>query len=366
MAKIKVRHLRVKPSGFYFEPSSLMKTVGFHAEALGVDLAVAVARCDLLNADWDRIRTDGDKKPDRSPKGTMARLIEKLLVSSEFRDKSTARQEEIEYSIKHILPIFGPSQVDRISPKHCEEFYDILRDNGSVHKAARVMKDLRYLFNRAMRQQLTLYNPALAVKVKQPPPRRVLWRAENVPATIEKAWDQGYRGLAVGVAILYDTSLSPVDVRKVSPADIREDHTFVERSKTGRGQYAIYSPETLELIRRYLREAPFDILPTTPIVRTRRGRIYSKDQFARDFRRIANLVGLPKNVQMRDLRRTAHTERLEGGANDQEAKAAIGNSIDRNSALYDTYSVLSLDMAKAAERKRREHKTSPKVGKTLA
>jgi len=37
---------------------------------------------------------------------------------------------------------------------------------------------------------------------------------ENVPATIEKACNQGYRGLAVGVAILYDTSLSPVDVRR--------------------------------------------------------------------------------------------------------------------------------------------------------
>ena len=108
------------------------------------------------------------------------------------------------------------------------------------------------------------------------------------------------------------------------------------------------------------------MLPTTPLVRTRRGRLYSKDLLAQDFRRIANLVGLPKSVQIRDLRRTAPTERLEGGANDQEARSALGNSIDRNAALYDTYSVLSLDMAREAERKRREHKTGPKVGKTLA
>ena len=71
-------------------------------------------------------------------------------------------------------------------------------------------------------------------------------------------------------------------------------------------------------------------------------------------------------VQMRDLRRTANTERLQGGANDQEARAGLGNSVDRDAGLYDTYSVLSLEMAREGERKRREHKTGPKVGKTLA
>ena len=44
---------------------------------------------------------------------------------------------------------------------------------------------------------------------------------------------------------------------------------------------------------------------------------------------------------------------------------AMGNSIDRDATLYDTYSVLNVEMAREAERKRREHKTSPKVGKTL-
>ena len=102
-------------------------------------------------------------------------------------------------------------------------------------------------------------------------------------------------------------------------------------------------------------------MPSTPLVRTRRGRPYSKDQLARDLRRIANMVGLPKDVQLRDLRRTAHTERLEGGAHPQEARAAIGNSVDRNRTLDDTYSILSLDMARAAERKRREHNSGPKV-----
>ncbi len=53
MGKIKVRHLREKPSGLYFEPSSLMKAAGFQAEALGSDLAVAITRCaELKFRDW--------------------------------------------------------------------------------------------------------------------------------------------------------------------------------------------------------------------------------------------------------------------------------------------------------------------------
>jgi site-specific recombinase XerD len=283
------------------------------------------------------------------------------MESSEFADKSHARQAEIEYSLKHILPVFGPSRLRAITPANCEKFYDILREQGSVHKAARVIKDLRYLFNRAIRQRLIVHNPALAIKVKQPTPRRTMWRADDVLEVIKVAWDEGYRGLAVGISILYDTSMSPVDLRKLSYNDIRGDHTFLERAKSGRGQYAVYSPETIELIASYQQEASFQVLPTTPLVRTRRGRPYSKDRLARDFRIIADKVGLPKNLQMRDLRRTAHTERLEGGAHPQEARAAIGNSVDRNKTLDDTYSVYSLDMAREAERKRREHKTGPKV-----
>ena len=45
MGKFKVRHLREKPSGLYFEPSSLLKAAGFSAEALGNDLVTAIARC---------------------------------------------------------------------------------------------------------------------------------------------------------------------------------------------------------------------------------------------------------------------------------------------------------------------------------
>ena len=228
------------------------------------------------------------------------------------------------------------------------------------------MKDLRYLFNRAIRHRLLTHNPALGVKVKRPPPRRVVWREEDVLEIIERAWTDGYLGLSVAVAVLYDTSLSPVDVWKLTQKDIHEDITFVERAKTGRGQYGVFSEETLARIDRYLREVPFGVMPTTPLIRTRRGRVYSTNRLGRDFRHIADMVGLPKYVQMRDLRRTAHTERLQGGANEQEAKAAIGNSFDKNAALYDTYSVLDAEMARSAERKRREHKNRSKVGKTLA
>ena len=117
--------------------------------------------------------------------------------------------------------------------------------------AARVMKGLRYQFNRAIRQQLVAHNPALAVKVLQPSPRRTIWHANFVPKVIERAWIEGYRGLSVCIAILYDTSMNPVDLRKLTPGDILADYTFLERAKSGRGQYAVYSPETLELIERY-------------------------------------------------------------------------------------------------------------------
>ena len=65
MGKFQVRYLIEKPSGYYYRATPAMKRAGIFSEALGRNLAAAIARAERLNDRWDAIRK-GDEKPEAS------------------------------------------------------------------------------------------------------------------------------------------------------------------------------------------------------------------------------------------------------------------------------------------------------------
>ena len=85
----------------------------------------------------------------------------------------------------------------RIRPGESKRILHVfLKRNGSEHKAARVMKNLRYLFSRAMKFRVLTYNPALAFQVSQPKARTQKWTPDQVDKAINTAWEHGYHGAA--------------------------------------------------------------------------------------------------------------------------------------------------------------------------
>lgn len=354
MGKDKIRHYREKGKSCYFEPSASLRALGFYAEALGSDKAAAQARAIELNAAADEARRGGDRAPvTRAPGGTLARFVEDLLASREYIDKSQARQDELDYSLKIILPVFGPSQIKAIKPEHADLFYSTLRSQGSLHKAARVMKDLRYLLNRAAKFGLIGFNPALAVKVKQPPARKLRWSAEQVEAAIATATAEGYHGAALALGIAYDTGLRPGDIRALAWGQVQGDKLVLTQAKTGREIHAPLYPETVEAIRAYVAQLGAIPLPSAPLIRTKRGRPYTKDRLTRDVRLIQRRAGVPDALQLRDLRRTVTIEEAEAGATAAEMTAGRGWSHRTGVKMQDTYAPASLEMARAAKAKRR-------------
>ena len=110
MGTDRIRHLKTINGRFYFEPSPAMRRAGFRGEALGADEAEAKARVLRWNTEWDAIRNglEPNRQDDRTPAGTLERFLQDLRRSAEYRDKSISRQNELEYSLRVILPIFGP------------------------------------------------------------------------------------------------------------------------------------------------------------------------------------------------------------------------------------------------------------------
>ncbi len=360
MPRKKTRHLVYRPpSGFYFQATPAMRRAGIFSESLGTEMKTAKARAQALNAAWDEIRHGLEpvgKRPARP--GTLSHLVEKLRPTTEWTDKAPATIDELEYALAIIEPIFGDYALERITPEACMAFYSALREQGSIHRAARVMKWLRYLFNYAIRFNKAGINPTLAVRIRHPKPRRTIWREDQVQLFIAKANEVGRPCIATTVQIGYDTSLREGDIlssawNNFQPSvDGKGMSLSLVQAKTGREISCPLAPETVSMIEALRAKSGVVPLATAPIIRGPHGRRYLKDNFTHRFRDICRAAGLPDELQFRDLRRTAETEVMEGGATVPEAAAMTGHSIAHTSRMADTYTVLNERMARNAQAKR--------------
>lgn len=358
------RHFVIRPSGFYFQATPAMKRAGIFSEALGTEMTAAKARADSLNASWDEIRRGLEpvgKRPARP--GTLSHLVEGLRRSTEWSDKAPRTIEELEYALAIVEPIFGAYNLKQITPDACRDFYDALRETGSIHRAARVMKWLRYLFNFAIRFNKADINPTLAVRIKHPKPRRTLWNEGQVLSVITKAIEVGRPCIALAILIAYDTSLREGDILALTwdtyrpSADGNGMSLVFDQAKTGRAQAAPLDAETVAMIEASRINEGTIPLATAPIIRGPHGRPYKKDNFTHRFRDICRAVGVPDDLQFRDLRRTVQTEVAEGEGTSAEMASKTGHSIAHSQRILDTYTVTSERMARNAQAKRNKRRS---------
>jgi site-specific recombinase XerD len=338
-----------------------MRHAGFRSCPLGKDRAYAIAYVDKQNAEWDEIRRGLEPLPvSIFATGTLGRLVEDLRKTSEYGDKAPATIDELEYALVSILKVFGPSRLKSITPTRCEKFYDALRAQGSLHRAAKIMKWFRYVMNRARKLGLIELNPTEVVTIRQPKARQATWEEEQVYDAIKIAWRQRQYGTAAAIAIMYDTSLRPGDVRMLPPEAFSEDRVTLVTAKTGTHAELPLSSETAKLVTRYKAKLGAIPMPGQPLLRTPRGRPFTKNSLAKKARDAMRRAGIPDEVQLRDLRRTASKERAEAGATAAELAASTTHSIARGSAILDVYNPPSYAMAKAAHDKRRAHRENKK------
>ena len=111
-------------------------------------------------------------------------------------------------------------------------------------------------------------------------------------------------------------------------------------------------PETTEMIKAWRASAGVTPLATAPIIRGPHGRPYKKDNFTHRFRDICRAVGVPNDLQFRDLRRTTATELAAAGTTAAEIAAVTGHSITRSQRILDTYVRADEDIARRAQAKR--------------
>jgi hypothetical protein len=189
-------------------------------------------------------------------------------------------------------------------------------------------------------------DPTLAFRNSAPDPRNAAWQRREVLMRVQRAWRMGYFGLAACMAVGWDSMLSPIDARRLTPSQARQDGQGMwfelGRAKTGRAAAATLTPWSVAILRAYVKKLGVEITPSAPIFRNRSGAPYSKDTLGDDFRAVRETFDPGDRRQLADMRRSGAIEGDAGGGSEADQSNKMANSIATNKQLRKTYNPVNV------------------------
>jgi hypothetical protein len=254
----------------------------------------------------------------------------------------------------HISRIFGDYPPSAATFDRLDKWYSILLAHKGVREAHRAVKIWRALWRvaGAMKYCDPDNDPSLGIRRKTPRPRTAVWSEGEVVRLVKGAWRTDYCGLAVLLAVAWDTQFAPIDCRRLTPAQMTSDGNgriqfTVERAKTGAPAIGTLSTRTQRLLETYIANIGVELMPHVPILRNRSGGSYTKETLNKDFARIrAAVLGPHERRMIMDMRRSGAVEAMAGKVDDGALAAKMANTIDQAKELRRTY--LPVDPASVA------------------
>jgi integrase len=200
--------------------------------------------------------------------------------------------------------------------------------------------------------------PALLLKNPMPAPREALWFPQEIEDLKSEAEGRGMVSMAIAIQLLYETALSPADVRSLSLNMIAEDargaYVSRKRTKTSKTAAMPLSGDLWRFIREYIERLPYELADDAPILRRHNTHKPWQDapDFAKDFRRIREARFPDDKRQARDVRRTVSFEADLGGADASERGELLANAMGNNPTLEETYTPSNVIRARKTLEKR--------------
>ncbi|PNE11135.1 MAG: hypothetical protein CR217_10505 [Beijerinckiaceae bacterium] len=228
MGRVKIPYYVAKNGRGYWQPTRVMREAGFEPVACGPDGPEAWRKAADCLARWKEYAA-AKQRPiiPLMPAGSLAEAFQRYRGTAEWSAKAPRTREEWERAWFHIGRVFGDVRPHTVMLEHISGFRGMVEGKVSRREAHRVIKIWRALWrvSAAMGYCQRDADPSLGVRNKEPERRQALWSYREAALLVKGAWRAGYRGLAAAIAVAWDSSLSPVDVRSLTPAQrVRDSH----------------------------------------------------------------------------------------------------------------------------------------------
>jgi hypothetical protein len=365
MAKVKIPYYVVKKRvngdrRGYWQPTKAMIANGARLVLCGTDGPAAWAIAGHAYRDWKAgKRKDAVPRGPRIVEGTIAAAFAEYRATEAWKDKSLRTREDWLRGWKYIEPAFGDVRPALVTMAQLSKFRSMIAANKSTREAHRVIKIWRALWNvMGALKYCNGKDPSLGFQNHAAQARQAFWEFDEVRRLCRRAWEKRYYGLAAVIAVAWDTSMSPVDVRCLRPQDRRGDAFVLKRAKTGKEIVGTLTGRSRRVLAGYLAKLGVEVAADAPIFRTRSGTPYSKDTLGDDFRDIRAMVfGEGEKRTIADMRRSGTVEAKRGGATKEAIGEKLGNAFATSKFINDTYGSTVVQIVREVDEARRVART---------
>jgi len=243
----------------------------------------------------------------------------------------------------------GNMQVDKMNAIACTEMYDMWEADTSTSNANHRSRVFSVLMNYLVALEHIPNNPMARVKKRTSVPRSVVWTNDQVEKFLDVAFTKfDWRNIGLIVLMAYEWGQRPVDIRNLKWSDVHFDNKMVIITQTKRG--AVVELPIPENLLAMLQEQQEDWGFQEYVVPHHRPqdnayRPLTVSQMTTLLGEVKTLAGLPSELQVGDLRKTAIVQMIESGVDHLAIQSVSGH---KNVASLNPYNKFSLKTAKAA------------------
>lgn len=282
----------------------------------------AVTFCNEQNKLLDEWRSDRKYLKDLSEKSKVEDLICSYLQSIDFSKLSKKAKYDYPYYLKRWYQsrtagtTLQHTRLQDLSAPMCQQIYDAHAAH-SISLANHTLAVYKLVFNYAIRNGFTLFNPFKNVKTQASRPRRVVWEREHLKKFMDTAFSKyEWRNVGLIVYMAYSWGQRLGDMRCLKWSNYNLDTGVLELEQSKRR--ARVSIPTHTGLRDMLSQQHNDFgwqQYIAPSPKKMNGTLvpYSVTKLAQIGKEIMQAAGLPDDLQLMDMRRTAVTEMVQAG-----------------------------------------------------
>ena len=284
-----------------------------------------------------------------------SKAVDDYLNSKTYNSLSYNTIKGYKYNLNRILStkVYGIPMAKKILEKInvdvCNELYDTWEFEDTTAQENHLARVFSMLMNYYIRKEVILRNPMRGVKKRTSEPRSVVWQHDQVMLFLDTAFTKfEWRNIGLIVFMCYEWSQRPVDVRNLTFDCINWDERFVTITQTKRGA-TVELPIPDELYP-MLKEQEVDWGCQDLVVPNHRAsdgayRPLTVIQMTSLLKQVKAECGLPDDLQVGDLRKTAIVQMIKGGATPLAIQSTTGH---KNVVSLNPYNKFNLETAKSA------------------
>lgn len=299
------------------------------------------------------------KRLELKPSTKLCDAVDQYLHSKAFAELSGTVQYKYERSLHRACSTsvqngkqLGNIRLGDVSFKHVTYAYERWVENNGPSAANYTAAALSVVFNTAMRHEAMVSNPVSLLRRKTTKPRKVKWDRSQVKAFLDVAyskWEYRSIGLIVHMAYEWGQRLGDMRLLKWDQINFDEQRVDITQSKRGAEVHLPIPDDLMAMLKQQHEYFNFQEY-VAPQPNPRQGHYppYSELSIHGVVNRVKDEAGLPKELQARDLRRTAITEMVEAGVDAVGIMQVSGHQdiASIKPYLVNTYSGASAALAK--------------------